>query len=129
MEDRNARIYELSDSEFLSFLYAERDRENSLSQFQGWNNWAIAGAIVTIVCAIYTICKNTVLIDSEYILYGFTGAMALYLLIKAYSVFFMRKRGYNRYCVRVLKEQIPKVDLILIIISSICAIAVAIWNG
>lgn len=129
MEDRNARIYEQSDSEFLSFLYAERDRENSLSQFQGWNNWAIAGAIVTIVCAIYTICKNTVLIDSEYILYGFTGAMALYLLIKAYSVFFMRKRGYNRYCVRVLKEQIPKVDLILIIISSICAIAVAIWNG
>ena len=53
---------ETYDPEFLSFLFAERDRENNLSQFQGWNNWAIAGAIVTIICTMYSIWKREVLL-------------------------------------------------------------------
>ena len=34
------RITELQDSEFLSFLYSERDREEGLVTYQGWNLWA-----------------------------------------------------------------------------------------
>lgn len=42
-EKQKNRITELSDSEFLSFLYTEREREHSLNQYQGWNIWAIVG--------------------------------------------------------------------------------------
>ena len=48
---KKENIIELSDSEFLSYLYAERDREESLNSYQGWNIWAIVGALVTVVCA------------------------------------------------------------------------------
>lgn len=48
MGAKKSGITDLSDSEFLSFLYSERDRENSLSQYQGWNYWALVGAIGTI---------------------------------------------------------------------------------
>ena len=50
---KRTEIYELPDGEFLSFLYSERDRENSLRQYQGWNIWALVGAISTVVVAGY----------------------------------------------------------------------------
>lgn len=37
MDEQSKHILGLSDAEFLSFLYSERDRENSLSQDAGWN--------------------------------------------------------------------------------------------
>lgn len=53
-------ISEMSDSDFIGFLYSERELENSFCLFQGWNNWAIAGVVVTVVCTIYTIWKKAV---------------------------------------------------------------------
>ena len=41
-------ITDLTDAEFLSFLYSERDREESLNSYQGWNVWAVAGALITV---------------------------------------------------------------------------------
>ena len=57
-EKKSLKINELSDGEFLSYLYAERDREESLNHFQGWNIWAVAGAMVTVVYAAYSIICN-----------------------------------------------------------------------
>lgn len=34
----------MSDAEFLSFLYSERDREESLNSYRGWI-WAVVGAL------------------------------------------------------------------------------------
>lgn len=46
-------IGDLTDAEFLSFLYSERDREESLNSYQGWNVWAVVGALITVTCAAY----------------------------------------------------------------------------
>jgi len=53
MGEKKLFVSEMTDSEFVSFLYSERDRENGLSLYQGWNNWAIAGALITIIYNIY----------------------------------------------------------------------------
>ena len=57
-KNKSNRITELSDSEFLSFLYSERDREESLNHFQGWNIWAVIGAMITVICTAYSIRCN-----------------------------------------------------------------------
>ena len=54
-KNKSLKINELSDGEFLSYLYAERDREESLNHFQGWSIWAVIGAIVTVICTAYSI--------------------------------------------------------------------------
>lgn len=70
MMDKNKRnidipkaIGDLTDAEFLSFLYSERDREDSLSQWQGWNNWALAGAFVAVMWTAYSIWKDHCYVD------------------------------------------------------------------
>ena len=55
--NKENKIKEMSDAEFLSFLYSERDREEKISIFQGWNIWAILGAIITIVLLVLKIKK------------------------------------------------------------------------
>ena len=42
-------ISELTGGEFLSFLYLERNREESLNSYQGWNAWVVMGALITVV--------------------------------------------------------------------------------
>jgi hypothetical protein len=37
----------MSDAGFLFFLYSEKDREESLNSYQGWNIWAIISAMKT----------------------------------------------------------------------------------
>ena len=44
--DKDHKIWESSDSEFLSFLYAERDRENAMSAAWGINYWVVGAAIL-----------------------------------------------------------------------------------
>lgn len=46
----SSMVPEMSDSEFLSFLYSERNRENDISQYQGWNTWVLA--IIPVICCI-----------------------------------------------------------------------------
>lgn len=54
----SSMIPEMSDSEFLSFLYSERNRENDISQYQGWNTWVLIGAAITSLCAFYSTIKT-----------------------------------------------------------------------
>ena len=51
-------ISNLTDAEFLLFLYSEKDREQSLSQFQGWNSWTLADAYATVLWTVYAICSE-----------------------------------------------------------------------
>ena len=48
-------VTDLTEAEFLSFLYSEREREESLIQWQGWNNWALVGAFVAVMWNAFTI--------------------------------------------------------------------------
>ena len=56
--DGNKRVDEWDDTDFLSYLYSEREREHSQSQYQGWNNWALAGALIMAICAAYNTWKD-----------------------------------------------------------------------
>ena len=44
--NKDGKIWEWSDSEFLSFLYTERDREYSKHSEWGVNFWAVGAAII-----------------------------------------------------------------------------------
>ena len=82
-EKQNNRITELSDSEFLSFLYAERDRENSLNQYQGWNIWAILGALITVICAGYSVFKSDeTSVDRLSVCYLTSGLISSLILLR-----------------------------------------------
>lgn len=108
MEEKNKRIIELSDSDFLSFLYAEREREESLNSFQGWNNWAVAGAIVAALCACYNILKSNSQIDVLNTAYYLSGILSALFCLRPYSFLFSRKRGIDYLKVKFLKDVAPK---------------------
>lgn len=107
MDEYKTLILNLNDSEFISFLYSERDRENSLSQYQGWNNWALAGAIIAILCFVYATIKDAGQIDSMQCIYYATGSIAFFLAYHTWLSFFERKRGHDFTRVRLLREKTP----------------------
>lgn len=102
------KITDLSDGEFLSFLYAERERENSLRQYQGWNIWALVGAMATVICTGYYILKeNVTSIDFVQILYLVSGALALLLCHRPVVLLFSKERGVDYQKIKTLKEVVP----------------------
>ena len=79
-KNKSNRITELPDSEFLSFLYSERDREKGFVTLQGWNLWALAGAAVNVIWALYDIlCKHHAEIDALNVGYILSGMLSLVL--------------------------------------------------
>ena len=122
MKEKESLVSGMTDSEFLSFLFAERERENSLSQYQGWNNWALAGALITLVYTVYSIWKNEVFMSWDIILYSAGGMMSFYFVFRTFFTLFRRERGYDYYRVRILGEEIPWVDLILIFFCAVTEI-------
>lgn len=121
--NKNNKITNLDDAEFISFLYAERDRENNLSQYQGWNNWALIGAFMTIVCAGYAILKDANILNWNDVFYYSTGIISYFLIYHSWSRAFKRERGVDFYKVRTLSEIAPYVQIVFVFI---CAIASAI---
>ena len=115
-KNKSNRITELPDSEFLSFLYSERDREDGLVTFQGWNLWAIAGATVTVICTLYGIlCKHHAEIDALNVGYILSGMLSLVLCYLPWGEFgrdlFVRERGVDISKLRILEEITPKIYL------------------
>lgn len=120
MEGKGKRITEMSDSEFLSFLYAEREREESLSTYQGWNNWAVAGASITVMCAGYSVLsKSRGDIDVLNMAYCLSGLISILLAVRPFILLLSRKRGVDYSKVKTLKEVAPKHHLGLAIICSL----------
>ena len=122
MKNQHFNILDLSDAEFVSFLYSERDRENSLSQYQGWNNWALAGAIITVLCVLYSAIKDATQINWPQVVYYSTGIVAFFLAYHTWLYLFRRYRGHDKTKVRFLKERTPWLESGLSIIVSISAI-------
>ncbi len=106
--NKNNKITNLDDADFISFLYSERDRENNLSQYQGWNNWALIGAFMTIVCAGYAILKDANTFNWNDVFYYSTGILSFFLIYHSWSRAFKRERGVDFYKVRTLSEIAPK---------------------
>jgi hypothetical protein len=122
MEEK-LHIGNLSDSDFISFLYSERERENSLSGFHGWNNWALAGAIVTVICSGYAVLKLNPSLDVTRVLYNTSCLIAFFLAYHSWTNIFRRERAVDFSKVRMMKEVIPIIKLVFVFV---CAIASSI---
>ena len=121
-EKKKNPILDFSDQEFQSFLYSERDRENSLSQYHGWNNWALIGAIITVLSVAYASLKGGGQFNWMQSVYYATGTVAFFLAYNSCFKFIERDRGHDFTRVRLLKEMTPWVDSVLAIITAITAI-------
>lgn len=123
-------ITNMSDTEFLSFLYSERDRENSLSEFHGWNNWALAGAIITAICSGYSVLSKNPSLDVVTVLYNAGFIVAFFLTYHSWATIFRRQRAVDFSKVRMMKEVMPVVKIVFVYICAITSsIMIAILNG
>lgn len=128
--NKSNKITNLSDADFLAFLYAERNRENSLNEYQGWNNWALVGAFVTVVCAGYAVLKNCCTFNWNDVFYYSVGIIPFFLIYHTWWRAFKRERGVDFYKVRMLKEIAPYVQIVFVLICAIAAtIIIPIIDG
>lgn len=76
------KLTKLSDNDFLSFLYSERDREVSKSGAPGWSLWALVGTAFALTLFIYTTLKTIDSINFLLCYYIFTVfcPIALYII-------------------------------------------------
>lgn len=127
MDNKKTTIPDFSDIDFISFLYSERDRENSLTQYHGWNYWALIGAIITILSIAYAALKGIERIDWMRVTYYATGSIAFFLAYHSWFKFIKRERGHDYTRVRLLREMAPWVDSGLAILTSIVAIVLILF--
>lgn len=118
MENKK-HIANLPEPEFISFLYSERDRENNLSEFHGWNNWALAGAIITAICSGYAVLKIRPSPDVAKVLYNAGCLIAFFLAYHSWATIFNRERAVDFSKVRMMKEVIPIVKLVFVFVCAI----------
>lgn len=128
-KNKSNRITELSDSDFLSFLYSERDREESLNHFQGWNIWAVVGAMVTVACAAYSIiCNHLGEIDrlrTGYLVSDYVSRLfLLWFVVVSVKSFVGRKRATDYKKLKYLKDVAPMPYLI---VATICTFELALF--
>lgn len=113
---KNNKVTNLSDSEFLSYLYSERDREENLNSYQGWSAWAVIGALITVICAGYTIAANKGdeinILRVGYILSSIAGLCICFrpyfLILK---LIFSKERGCDVKRIKYLEDVCPKLYL------------------
>lgn len=123
------RMEELTDAEFLSFLYAERDREESLNSYQGWNAWVVIGAMITVVCTVYSItCNHQDGIDWLNMSYFASGIIGFCFCYRSWGKFILsfleRKRGVDYRKVKYLKEVAP---IPYLVVALFCSVAFAVF--
>lgn len=118
-KDNKTRLPELTDNEFLSFLYSERERENNLSQFQGWNNWALAVAIISVICAVYSLMKDNSSLNTIKIIYSTSSIIAFFWAYHSWTWVFRRARGIDFSKVRMMREVMPTVKIVFVFICAI----------
>ena len=131
MDEQSKKICDLDEAGFLSFLYSERDRENSLSQLQGWNNWALVGAFVASLCAGFSTIKDSNSFLWTDLLFFSDGFLSYFLIFHSWWGFLTkRERGVDFSKVRVLKEVAPFPKIAFgSIIASISSVLMFIING
>lgn len=128
MEEKRIDIDKLSNAEFLSFLYSERDRENDLVVYHGWNNWALAGALITIICALYAILKsNYDIISYTDIIFFFSGFTSIVLYVHPFLGIFGRERSIDYTKLKTLKDVAPSCYIIFTLCCSIIIIALLLF--
>ena len=126
---KESKITGMSDSEFLSFLYSEREREESLNSYQGWNLWAVIGAMITVICTAYSIrCNHLGEIDrlrTGYLVSDYVSRLfLLWFVVVSFKSFVERKRAKDYKKLKYLKDIAPMPYLI---VATICTFELAFF--
>jgi len=126
--DAYKNILNMSDAEFLSFLYSEREREESLNSYQGWNLWVVVGAMITVACAVYgIICAHMGEIDRLRAIYlvswGQGTIFCYWYSVVYYFSFLERKRAKDYKKIKYLKEVAP---IPYLIVTTVCSVEFAL---
>ena len=82
--DKDHKIWEMSDADFLNFLYQEREREYSKSAAWGINFWVVGAAIVALLGYAYnSIAEDYQSFDWRLLVYysSVLGAMMIITMI------------------------------------------------
>lgn len=113
-------INNFSESEFLNWLYLERNREDSIVKTHGWNTWVLIGALLSLLAFLYTKCINTeTSIQYKYLV---TITSLFISIITSYSwvrYLWERDRGCDVKKLRTLFEQSPMLNNIYMLFVSI----------
>ena len=123
------KLAEMSDAEFLSFLYSEREREESLNSYQGWNLWAVIGSMITVACTVYNIISNYQdeidWLNMSYFASGIIGFCFCYRSWGKFILSFLeRKRGVDYRKVKYLKEVAP---IPYLVVAILCSVTLAVF--
>ena len=107
-------LEELSKSEFLSFLYAEREREDQLNKTYGWTSYALLGVIIALICSLYrVIIKDIHCIDGPEVVIYLSTICAVILYIILFWNFLYKRHVYHPGKVKLLKEVFPKAEFVI----------------
>ena len=97
--DQDHKIWEMSDADFLNFLYQEREREYSKSASWGINFWVVGAAIVALLGYAYnSIAEDYSSFDWRLVIYYSTvfGAIMIVAMILL-SKYIKNKNWTNKY--------------------------------
>ena len=97
--DKDHKIWEMSDADFLNFLYQEREREYSKSASWGINFWVVGAAIIGLLgYAYHAISEDYCSFDWRLLVYYSTvlGAMLILLMIPLVK-YLKNKNWTNKY--------------------------------
>ena len=127
--NKENKIKEMSDAELLSFLYSERDRDESLNSYQGWNLWVVVAAMITIAYSAYGIvCNHLGQIDrlrTGYLVSDYVSRLfLLWFVVVSVKSFVERKRAKDYKKLRYLKDVAPMPYLI---VATICTFELALF--
>lgn len=101
-------IEAMSDEEFLSWLYLERNREEDIKKNVGWNNWLLGGSLFALISYVYfhySGCWQSDIINN---IVAFTSMVFGYIIgILPSFIIFKKHRAYNNKRVRKLWDEAP----------------------
>ena len=105
----------MTETEFLSFLYAEKERLHTNFSKPGWSNWAIGGAFIALIVYIFNILITpNLLVNWEVVLMLFIGFFSItIILIMIYPILFPKIEIYYPSRITTLWEESPIFELII----------------
>lgn len=100
---------DLTKSEFLSFLYSEKERVNSNFSRPGWSNWAIGGSLVGLIVFLFDFMTTLDdVINWEIVLMLFITLLSFtFIAIMAYQMIFPKEEIYYPNRITTLWNEYP----------------------
>lgn len=112
----------LSDSEFLDFLYSERNREEARQQYLGISTWVLLAAMVGVVCYIYQVVKTAPSIDGVWMIRYLCIGWSYVLSFKGWRNVLLPYRWKDHRSVIRVKDSAPIFNIVFVLIVSLIII-------